>query len=472
MSSLVAAPGSAAAAATVPDALRSPDVRTLDAALRGRVILPGGDGYETARRGHNTAFDRRPGVIVRPHDAADVSRAIVAARDLGLDIAVKGGGHSMAGHSSIDGGMVIDLGEMRAVDMDPAARTGTAQGGALAGEYTLAAHVHGLATPFGDSATVGLGGLTLGGGIGWLARKHGLTIDSLLSVDLVTAEGECMTVTDRSDPELFWALRGGGGNFGVATRFTYRLHPVDVVTGGALILPLSAGLLRDLVEVSADAPDALTQITNVMALPPAPFVPAELVGRPAVAVLLVHAGDPDAGAAAVAPFRALARPLVDMVGPMPYPAIYDFTAGAGQPVPTAVRSTLLPGLSRAAADAIVERQTSPDGPASVTQLRVLGGAMARVPADATAFAHRDALVMASVVTFLGEAPEAATAWADGYLADLAVDAVGAYSNFLADEGEARLRAAYPGRTYERLAAVKRRVDPDNVFHGNHNIRPR
>jgi FAD/FMN-containing dehydrogenase len=469
--SVVSAPGSRPAAGTFAGALRESELRALGAALRGHVILPGDAGYDAARRGHNTAIDRRPAIIVRPHDTADVSRAIVAARDLGLEIAVKGGGHSLAGHSSIDGGMVVDLGDMRQVVIDPIRRTGSAQGGVLAGEYTRAAHEHGYATPFGDTTTVGLGGLTLGGGMGWLTRKHGLTIDSLLSVELVTADGDRMTVSEDCDPELFWALRGGGGNFGVATRFTYRLHPLDVVTGGALFLPLSARVLQDLVEVSAAAPEDLTQITNVMAMPPAPFVPAELVGTPAVIVLLVHAGDPEAGAAAVGPFRALATPLVDMVGPMPYPAMYVLTAGGEQPGPSVVRSTFLPGLSRPAAEAIVHRHGSPEGQLAMTQLRVLGGAMARVPADATAFAHRHALVMASVITAVGESAAASTAWADAYLAELASDGIGVYSNFMGDEGEARLRAAYPGRTYERLVAVKRRVDPDNVFHANHNIRP-
>jgi FAD/FMN-containing dehydrogenase len=471
MSSLVAVPGSRPSVSTGADGLDAHHLRALAAALPGRVVAPGDAAFETARRGHNTAVDRRPAVIVRPLDATDVSRAITAARDLGLEIAVKAGGHSVAGHSAIEGGMLIDLRAMRQVEIDPIRRIGTAQGGVLAGEYTSAAHEHGYATPFGDTTSVGLGGLTLGGGIGWLTRKHGMTIDSLLSVDLVTAAGRQLTVDERTDPDLFWALRGGGGNFGVATRFTYRLHPVGTVTAGALFLPLTADVLRDLVEVSEAAPEELTQISSIMGIPPAPFVPAELVGTPAVIVLLVHAGDLEAGAAAVAPFRAVATPLMDMVGPMPYPAIYQFTAGGEQPGPGVVRSTLLPGLSRSAADAIVERQTSPEGRMTMTQLRVLGGAMARVPADATAFAHRDAPVMATVISAITESAAASTAWADTYLADLAADGLGVYSNFLADEGEARLRAAYPGGTYERLAAVKRRVDPDNVFHGNHNIRP-
>ena len=212
------APGRSAAPA-------DPRLRVLRDALGSSVIAAGDAGFEIGRLAHNTLFDRVPAAIVRPTGALEVSRAVLAARELGLDIAVRGGGHSVAGHSTSDGGLLIDLAAMRDVDIDPIHWTGTAQGGATAGEYTAAAAQHGFATPFGDSASVGLGGLTLGGGIGWLTRKHGMTIDSLLAVDLVTADGELHTVTEASDPELFWALRGGGGNFGIATRFRYRLHP-------------------------------------------------------------------------------------------------------------------------------------------------------------------------------------------------------------------------------------------------------
>jgi FAD/FMN-containing dehydrogenase len=367
--------------------------------------------------------------------------------------------------------MLIDLSAMRDVDIDPVRWTGTAQGGATAGEYTVAAARHGFATPFGDSASVGLGGLTLGGGIGWLARKHGMTIDSLLSIDLVTADGELRTITEASDPDLFWAVRGGGGNFGIATRFQYRLHPVSMVTGGMLVLPLDADVLRGVVEISLEAPEELTQITMVMGLPPAPFVPEEMVGMPVIAVMPVHAGDPEAGAAAMAPFRRLATPIADMVGPMPYVGMYELTAGASQAAPEVIRSAFLAGFDAAAAEAIVEHHRSPAGAASMTQLRVLGGAMGRVPADATAFAHRGSPVMAAFIGGVPGTREEAEATANGLLAAVSGAATGVYANFLADEGEARVRDAYPRATYERLVAVKRRVDPENVFHANQNIRP-
>lgn len=394
------------------------------------------------------------------------------AKDLGLDIAVRGGGHSLAGHSTTDGGLLVDLGELRAVDIDPFRRTGTAQGGTTAGEYTAAAQAHGLATPFGDSGSVGLGGLTLGGGIGWLARSHGMTIDNLLAVDLVTADGEVETISEVSDAELFWALRGGGGNFGIAARFRYRLQPVHIVTAGALFLPLTRDVLRGVIDASLEAPDELTTITMVMGLPPAPFVPTELVGTPAVMVLPVAQGDPEQGAALMAPFRSLATPIADLVQPMPYEAMYQLTAAAAAPSREVVRSGFANELSDAALDAVVDRHGSPEGAATMTQIRVLGGAMARVPADATAFAHRSAPIMTAVMTFFdGDDATAATASADELHARLSGSPAGVYSNFLGNENAARIHEAYPAPTMERLAAVKRRVDPANVFHGNHNIRP-
>src|SRR3954447_24371958 len=464
-------PALARRAARPAELLPSADARMLRARFGAQLLLPGDDAYEAGRFGHNTSYDKRPAAIVRPRDAQGIAAAVVAARELELDLAVRGGGHSVAGHSTSDGGLLVDLRDMRAVDIDPFRMTGTAQGGTTAGEYTSAAQAHGLATPFGDSPSVGVGGLTLGGGIGWLARKHGMTIDNLLAIDLVTAEGEVETISESSDAELFWALRGGGGNFGVAARFRYRRQPVHIVTAGALVLPLTRDVLRGVIDASLEAPDELTQITFVMSLPPAPFVPAELVGTPAVLVMPVVVGDPGAGAAAMAPFRSIATPIADLVQPMPYEAMYQLTKNAGTPAPAVVRSSFANDLSDAALDAIVERHTSPDGAAAMTQIRVLGGAMGRVPASATAFAHRGAPLMTAIINHVTGDPADTAAWTDAYHAELSGSATGVYSNFLANEGEARLGQAYPAATYERLAAVKRRVDPANVFHGNHNIRP-
>ena len=440
-------------------------------ALGRDAIIPGDTAYEPGRMAHNTIYDRRPAAIVRPTGALEVARAVLAARELGLDIAVRGGGHSLAGHSTIDGGLLIDLSAMRQVEIDPVRWTGTAEGGATAGEYTEAAGRHGFATPFGDTGAVGLGGLTLGGGIGWLARKHGMTIDSLLSVDLVTADGELRTVSEASDPDLFWAVRGGGGNFGIATRFRYRLHPVSMVLGGMLALPLSERVLLDAIDASMEAPEELTQISAVMDLPPLPFVPAEFHGVPALVVLPVYAGDLDAGQAALAAFRSIATPIADMVSPMPYPAMYQLTAQAATPSAEIVRSAFLGGLDLVAAEAIVDHHRSLAGRGTMTQLRVLGGAMGRVPAEATAFAHRGAPVMAAVMAGVRGTRDEAEARANGLLAAMSGQATGAYSNFVGEEGQARVHDAYPRATYERLVAVKRRVDPANVFNANQNIQP-
>jgi FAD/FMN-containing dehydrogenase len=448
------------------------DLRALRDAVSGQVLVDGDAGFDAARGLHNSHYDRKPAAIVRPADAIDVARTVQTAHELGLELVVKSGGHSVAGHSATDGGILLDMRTLNAVDIDPIRWVGSAQGGTTAGEYTMAAHAHGMATPFGDTLSVGLGGLTLGGGIGWLSRKHGMTIDNLLEADIVTADGRLVTVSEESDPDLFWAIRGGGGNFGIVTRFRYRLHPVEIVTGGALFLPLSREVLRGLVDASVEAPDELTQISFVMPLPPAPFLPPELVGTPAIAVMPVFSGPLDQGEAAMAPFRALAKPYADLIGPMPYPAQYQFTSGGEEPSVGVLRSSFLPDLTEAAIDAIVERHSNPVPGMAFTQLRVLGGAMARVPAGATAFAHREATVMASVITGTTEEHYAdAVAWTEAYHGELSEGSTGVYSNFLADEGAARLAQAYPGATYERLVQVKRRVDPDNFFHGNHNIRP-
>jgi FAD/FMN-containing dehydrogenase len=455
-----------------PGPLGAPDLRALRAAISGQVLVAVDPGYDEVRGVHNSHYDRRPAAIVRPADAIDVSRAVLTARELGLELAVKSGGHSVAGHSATDGGLLIDMRTLNGVDIDPIRWVGAAQGGATAGEYTMAAHAHGMATPFGDTLSVGLGGLTLGGGVGWLARKHGMTIDNLLEADIVTADGRLVTTSEEADPDLFWAIRGGGGNFGIVTRFRYRLHPVEVVTGGALFLPLSREVLRGLIDASVEAPEELTQISFVMAMPPAPFVPAELVGTPSVVVMPVFSGPLDEAPAAMAPFRALATPFIDMVGPMPYPAQYQLTAAGEAPAVGVLRSSFLPDLTDGAIDAIVERHSNPVPGMAFTQLRVLGGAMGRVPAGATAFAHRDATVMASIV--MGTTEEGygdALVWTEAYQAELSEGSTGVYSNFLADEGASRLAQAYPGATYERLVQVKRRVDPHNVFRGNHNIDP-
>ncbi|HEY3522153.1 MAG TPA: FAD-binding oxidoreductase, partial [Candidatus Limnocylindrales bacterium] len=410
-------------------------------------------------------------LVARPVDAQDVAAAIRFAAGRDLELAVRSGGHSLAGHSSTEGGLLLDVRRLRGLHVDPAARTAWVGAGLTAGEVTRALHEHGLAIPFGDTASVGVGGITLGGGIGWLSRKHGLTIDNLIAAELVTASGEMVTVSSDRHPDLFWAVRGGGGNFGVVTRFQFRLQPVDLVVGGALALPLTPDVLTGLVEVAAEAPDELSTITMVMPIPPIPMVPAEAHGRMAVIVMPVYAGDPEAGRRAIAPFRSIAEPIADLVGPMPYPAMYELAGPEAGPHREIGWATFADELPRELAASIVERVADPAAAGAMFQIRVFGGAMARVPNDATAFAHRDRklLLMPLRAVETDEAMPAVASWVAGMADLLRPVARGVYANFLGDEGPARVREAYPEPTYQRLAALKRRYDPTNLFRRNQNI---
>ncbi len=297
-------------------------ISELRESLDGRVIAPEDEGYDEARTVFYGGIDRHPAIIVRAAHAGDVSRIVSLANETGLELAVRSGGHSTAGHSVTEGGIVLDLRDMRALDIDVETRTAWAETGLTAGAYTTAAAAHGLATGFGDTGSVGIGGLTLGGGIGFLVRKYGLTIDDLLAADVVTADGQLLHADAETHPDLFWAIRGGGGNFGVATRFRFRLHEVDTVVGGLLFLPATAGVIDGFMVEAANAPEELSTIANVMPAPPMPFLPEETHGRLVIFAMLTYAGDIEAGERAVAPFRALATPVADMVRPMRYPEMY------------------------------------------------------------------------------------------------------------------------------------------------------
>jgi FAD/FMN-containing dehydrogenase len=456
-----------------PSSTTTLSIPQLRAALNGRVIAPGDPGYDQARTVFVGGFDQRPAVIVRVADAADVARVVALARETGLELAVRSGGHSGAGHSTTEGGIVLDLRDMKALDIDADRRTAWAEAGLTAGEYSVAAAAHGLATGFGDTGSVGIGGITLGGGIGYLVRKHGMTIDNLLAADIVTADGRLLRVDEQTHPDLFWAIRGGGGNFGVATRFQYRLQEVPTFMGGMLMLPASAELVAEFIALADAAPEELSTIANVMPAPPLPFVPAEQHGKLAVLALLAYAGDTEAGERVLAPFKALATPLVDMVKPMPYPEIYPPEEEDYHP--TAVGHTMfVDTIDRGVADTIMERLQASDATMRVAQLRVLGGAMARVPAEATAFAHRRSRIMVNLAAFYDGPEDQAVrqAWLDDFAAALRQGDTGAYVGFINDEGEARVHDAYPGSTWERLAAVKGRYDPANLFRRNQNVTPR
>jgi FAD/FMN-containing dehydrogenase len=449
----------------------APVLDDLRARITGAVIDPTDPGYDAVRVVMMGGVDPYPAVVVRPVDDADVATAIALARQAGLPIAVRSGGHSGAAHGSVDGGLVIDVRDLRGVDIDPVDRTVWAGSGLTAGELTAATATHGLAVGFGDTGSVGISGITLGGGVGYLSRKFGLTIDNLLAADVVTADGRALRVDAENHPDLFWAIRGGGGNFGVVTRLQLRLHPVDQVVGGMMLLPATAETVAGFIAAAEAAPDELSTIANVMPCPPMPFVPAELHGRLVVIGLLCFAGPPDDGAAALAPFRALAEPHADMVRPIGYPEMFP-------PIdpdyhPTAVsRTMMMDAVDAGLAATIVERLEAADG-MRVVQLRVLGGAVARVAPEATAYAHRSARIMTNVAAFY-DGPEdrvARSAWVADMVGLLDQGQRGVYVNFLGDEGPERVRAAYPGATWDRLAAIKAAYDPGNLFRRNQNVVP-
>jgi FAD/FMN-containing dehydrogenase len=440
--------------------------------ILGSVIVPDDPGYDEARTVFYGGVDRRPALVVRAAGADDVARVIALARESGVELAVRSGGHSVAGHSVSDGGIVLDLSEMRGLEIDAERRVAWAETGLTAGEYTAAAAAHGLATGFGDTGSVGIGGITLGGGVGFLVRKHGLTIDDLLAAEVVTADGERLRVDAENHPDLFWAIRGGGGNFGVATRLQFRLHPLDAFVGGMLLLPATPEVISAFVAAAEAAPEELSTIANVVAAPPLPFVPPEHHGKLVVMALLAYAGPVEEGEAAIAPFRALAAPLADMVRPIAYPEMYPPEEEDFHPV-AVVRTMFVESIDRAAAETILERIQASSAPMAATQIRVLGGAMARVPADATAFAHRDSRIMVNVAAMYQRPEERLVheAWVNGLARALHQGDDGAYVGFLGDEGEERVRAAYPGATWDRLAQVKRRYDPTNLFRLNQNVSP-
>ncbi|HEY7451827.1 MAG TPA: FAD-binding oxidoreductase [Candidatus Limnocylindria bacterium] len=440
--------------------------------VAGRVVAPGDPDYDAQRTVVAGHIDRHPALIVRVANPDDVGAVVRLAAEHGIELAVRSGGHSGAGHGTVDGGLVIDVRDLDAIEIDPEARVAWAGSGVTAAAFTEAAGAHGLAVGFGDTGSVGLGGLTLGGGIGYLVRKLGLTIDALLAADVVTADGQLRRTSAESEPDLFWAIRGGGGNFGVVTRFQFRLAEVPAAYGGILILPATPDVLVGYLERSAAAPEELSSILNVMPAPPMPGVPEAIVGQVVGMAIMCYAGDPEAGERALVPFRALAEPIADMLRPMSYPEIYFPDDPDYRPLAEA-RTLFIDRVDRPTAEVIVERLQASDAAMRAVQIRPLGGAMARVPNDATAFAHRQSEIMVNVASFYeGEAdrPRRA-AWVTDLADALRQSDEGAYVNFLVDEGPERVRAAYPGPTWDRLRAIKAGYDPGNLFHLNQNIPP-
>jgi FAD/FMN-containing dehydrogenase len=444
--------------------------------IKGKVIRPSDAEYDAARTVFRGGVDKHPALIIRVADAEDVARVIALARESGLELAVRSGGHSSAGHSVTEGGIVLDLTAMKGIDIDVAGRTAWVETGLTAVELTKALSAHGLAVGFGDTGSVGIGGITLGGGIGLLTRKFGMTIDSLLAADIVTADGQLVRADANEHSDLFWAIRGGGGNFGVATRFKYRLSEVSQVIGSMLIQPATADTIAAFIAEAEKAPDELTTIANVMPCPPMPFVAEEHHGKLVNFAFVVYAGDTAAGERALAPIRAIAPPIADLIKPIPLPEIYPPEEGEYHPL-AAGTNMFFDRVDRGVAKTIVDRTeehmrtTRPQ--MAGAQLRVLGGAMARVPADATAFAHRSSRIMVNLFSIYGTPEEAPAhdAWIAKLGAELQQGDKGVYVNFLDDEGVERIRAAYPGKTWDRLRVIKRRYDPTNLFRLNQNIPP-
>jgi FAD/FMN-containing dehydrogenase len=452
------------------EVLSLPDLRRT---FRERLIAPDDPRYDQARQLFYGGFDCHPALIIRPADADDVARVIGLARETRLELAIRGGGHSLAGHSISEGGIVLDLTAMKNLQIDLNKHTAWAQAGLTAGEYTQSAAQHGLATGFGDTGSVGLGGLTLGGGVGYLARKFGLTIDDLLAAEIVTADGRILQIDEDSHPDLFWAIRGGGGNFGVVTRFQFRLHELPTVVGGMLILPATPDVIADFIGEAGTAPEALSSIVNIMIAPPMPFLPPEIHGRVVLMAMLVYAGGTAAGERALKPFRKLAVPLVDMIKPMRYPDIYQGEQAGFHPQGLA-KNMYVAGVDHRLAATLLDHLHSSTAFMSIAQLRVLGGAVARVPAGETAFSHRQSRILANLtVLYQNEAEKPVhQAWLKDFAAAMPQDVGGAYVNFLGDEGPERVQAAYSDRTWERLRLIKARYDPGNLFRLNQNIPPK
>ena len=411
----------------------------------GTLLTPGSPGYDERRRVWNGAIDRRPAFIACCRTPGDVTAALALARRHDLAVAIRGGGHSIPGWSVCDGGLVIDLTAMKSVTIDPVRRTAVVQPGVTWGEFDAAAQAHGLATPGGEVSHTGVAGLTLGGGIGWLSRMHGLTCDNLLAVDLVSVDGELRRVDDASDPELMWGLRGGGGNFGIVTSFTFRLHPVGPVYGGPVLFPADRAIdvLRLYRELGAQAPRELSLVAVLITAPPAPHLPRECWGRQLAGFSAAWIGDAGEGERALAPLRTeLGRPAVDLLGVLPYTALQQAVdAGVPWGLRSYVKSDFLGELDDAAVEAMAEAAAGRHHPLSHVLLRRLGGAIADRSVEATAFAHRQATSMSTMVAAWDrrDDPAPETAWAR--------------------------------HTWARLTALKGRMDPDNVLRHDQNVPP-
>jgi FAD/FMN-containing dehydrogenase len=454
-------------------------VQTIDRlrqGLRGEVIAPDDDAYEEARKVLNAMIERRPAAIARCSETADVVAAVNFARENGLDVAIRGGGHSVPGFGTVDDGIVIDLSGMQGVTVDPERRTARAQGGATWGIFNDATHAHGLATTGGVVSTTGVGGLTLGGGIGYLARGAGLSCDNLISAEVVTADGQSIVASEGENEDLFWALRGGGGNFGVVTSFEFRLHPVTDIYGGPLFFEAAdAGtVLRVFRELIADAPGEFGGFPAWQIAPPLPFIPEDRHGETFIAFVSCFVGPAEEGERILKPLRDAAPVVAEHVDTMPYPALNSAFDGLYPPgLQHYWKANFVKELTDDAIQAHLEHGPKVPAVNSTAHIYPIDGAVHRVGSDETAFAYRDA-AFATVIVGIWPDPadnDANVQWVrDYYDATAPLSEEGGYVNFMSGDDQGRIEANYKGN-YGRLVDVKRKYDPDNLFHLNQNIRP-
>ncbi len=453
-----------------------PTIDQLREQVRGDVIAPDDGAYEEARKVYNAMIDKRPAVVVRPVNAGDVIAAVNFARESGIDLAIRGGSHGVPGFGTCDGGVVVDLSRMKGVRVDPARRTARAEGGATWGDLNAATHAFGLATTGGILSTTGVGGLTLGGGIGYLARGLGLSCDNLISADVVTADGKLLVSTENVNADLFWALRGGGGNFGVVTSFEFKLEPIKDIYGGPMFFELeNAGdVIRFYRDFIVDAPEEFGGFPAFQIAPPLPFIPEKRHGETFLAFVACWAGPLAEGEKVLKPLHEVAPVVAEHVGPMPYPALNAaFDALAPPGLQHYWKANFVKELTDDAIEAHLAHGPKVPVVNSTVHIYSINGACHRVAPDATAFAYRDA-TFATVIAGMWPDPaanEANIKWVrDYYDATAPLSEEGGYINFMAEDDQSRIKANYKGN-YDRLVDVKRKYDPDNLFHLNQNIKP-
>lgn len=450
-------------------------LRTLAEGFDGEVILPEAAGYESARRVWNQLIDRKPAAIARCRTRDDAVSALAVARDTGLEVAVRGGGHSFPGFSTTEGGLVLDLGPMKQIVVDVEQRTAKVGPGVRWGDLTEATAQHGLAPVGGHVADVGVAGLTLGGGNGWFARVFGLACDNLVAADVLTASGTIVRASADENQDLYWGLRGGGGNLGVVLEFTLRLHPVDRLLGGLVMHRLddAAEVLRFLAQYGQSAPDEVNVAPAILAAPPAPFVPQELHGKPVLALATCYVGPLSDGERELAPVRGFGKRFADLVEPTSFEVLQHMFDAQGQSTPYHMRSHLGGPITEELIEAVIDFGGRLSSPGNGVLLLPMGGAVAGVAADATAFRHREAsycLEIGAAWSADDENPQRHIDWADQLWAATRSWAIGVEVNHLADEGPEGVRRAY-GDNYDRLAEIKRAWDPDNLFRLNQNVPP-